>query len=440
MSVPSNPIALNVEPDNASLFVEWEAPVSDGGSPITEYIVKYQRAGDSVWKRFFPSPRLPITDTILTVTGLINGTAYLIKVIAKNAVGISPPSATSAPVKPFGIPDRPTSVVATGGNRSVFVTWVAPVWDGGSPITDYVVLLGYASGGAFWGEYVTTGPETSFTITGDPTYAPNGLTNGTAYVVRVVAGNMRGFSETSASSAPATATPVTIPGMPTSVVAISGNSQLTVTWVAPVSTGGSPITNYIVRYSNEYDAFSKFTTFVSPSASTALSRTVTGLTNGTVYMVQVIAKNSVGRGNPSLSSTRAMAKPAATVPSMPTNVVATDPNTPNSWLVPALNVTWDMPASDGGSPITNYLVQYSTDGVTYTNVAFINYRNRQFFNSFVNSKSTTRLRYVTPPFDRIWTQKYTFKVIAVNSLGNSLASLPSKEAASLCRFPASCDR
>ncbi|PHY02038.1 MAG: hypothetical protein CK530_08195, partial [Planctomycetaceae bacterium] len=36
----------------------------------------------------------------LTVTGLTNGTAYVIKVIARNAIGISLPSANSAPVTP----------------------------------------------------------------------------------------------------------------------------------------------------------------------------------------------------------------------------------------------------------------------------------------------------------------------------------------------------
>ena len=80
----------------------WVAPASNGGSNITEYVVKYSNNGGVAgsWTRFFPSPRLPITALACTVTGLTNGTPYVIKVIAKNAVGISLPSANSAPVTP----------------------------------------------------------------------------------------------------------------------------------------------------------------------------------------------------------------------------------------------------------------------------------------------------------------------------------------------------
>jgi len=95
--VPSAPRSVVAVRGNASLAVTWTAPASTGGSAITDYLVKYSSNGGSTWTNFVhPVSTVPS----LTVTGLSNGTAYVIKVIAKNAVGISPPSANSAPVTP----------------------------------------------------------------------------------------------------------------------------------------------------------------------------------------------------------------------------------------------------------------------------------------------------------------------------------------------------
>ena len=69
-----------------------------------------------------------------------------------------------------------------------------------------------------------------------------------------------------------------VPSRPTAVVAFSGNASLFVTWTAPASTGGSPITDYLVKYSSYSGG--AWTTFVHP-VSTVPSLTVTGLTNGT---------------------------------------------------------------------------------------------------------------------------------------------------------------
>ena len=101
-TVPSAPTSVVAVIGNAQLAVTWAAPASTGGSPITEYLVKYSSNNGvaGAWARFLPSSGLPITALSCTVTGLTNGTPYVIKVIAKNAVGISPRSANSAPVAP----------------------------------------------------------------------------------------------------------------------------------------------------------------------------------------------------------------------------------------------------------------------------------------------------------------------------------------------------
>ena len=168
-TVPGAPTSVVAVSGNASLAVTWTAPTSTGGSPITDYLVKYSSNSGSTWTTFTDSVS---TATSCTITGLTNGTAYVIKVIAKNAVGISLPSTNSAPVTPATVPGAPTSVVAVRGNASLAVTWVAPASNGDSNITDYLVKYS-SNGGSTWTNFlhpVSTVP--SLTVTG--------LANGTS--------------------------------------------------------------------------------------------------------------------------------------------------------------------------------------------------------------------------------------------------------------------
>ena len=95
--VPSAPRSVVVVRGNASLAVRWTVPASTGGSYITDYLVRYSANNGATWKTFTD----PVsTATSCTVTGLINGKNYVIKVVANNAVGSSLPSANSAPATP----------------------------------------------------------------------------------------------------------------------------------------------------------------------------------------------------------------------------------------------------------------------------------------------------------------------------------------------------
>ena len=70
-----------------SINLQWTQPVSDGGAPITNYIITYRsNAEDYV--------SISTGGTTRQLDGLAPYTAYQIQVSAKNLVGISPASAT----------------------------------------------------------------------------------------------------------------------------------------------------------------------------------------------------------------------------------------------------------------------------------------------------------------------------------------------------------
>lgn len=94
--------------------------------------------------------------------------------------------------------------------------------------------------------------------------------------------------------------PDTPPGAPTSLRATVGDTQVPLTWSAPVSNGGASLTDYVVQYS--LNSGTDWTLF-SDGTSTATSTTVTGLTNGVAYIFRVAATNSVGTGEYSQSVT-----------------------------------------------------------------------------------------------------------------------------------------
>ena len=167
VTVPGPPRSVKATPGNKRATVSFEAPASDGGSPITSYTV-------------FSNPgNIKVTGkkTPLTVTGLTNGKAYTFTVKATNSVGTGPASVKSNGVVPFGPPGVPLSVRAKAGNARSTVSFQAPTSDGGSPITSYEAISNP-------GNIKAKGSKTPLTV--------KGLTNGKAYTFKVRAVNAAG--------------------------------------------------------------------------------------------------------------------------------------------------------------------------------------------------------------------------------------------------------
>ena len=111
-----------------------------------------------------------------------------------------------------------------------------------------------------------------------------------------------------------------VAGAPTDAAGSPGDAQVFVSWVAPVSTGGSTITGYRVQVSTS--AGSGFADAAggcrpaSVTVSTLVRCDATGLSNGTPYYFKVAAINADGTGSYSTAS-------AAVTPAVATNRVVT---------------------------------------------------------------------------------------------------------------------
>ncbi len=84
------------------------------------------------------------------------------------------------------------------------------------------------------------------------------------------------------------------PQAPTGVVATGGITSVAVSWTAPVSDGGSPITGYTATAMPGGQTC---------SAATVSGCTITGLSTGGSYSITVTATNAIGTGPPSAAVT-----------------------------------------------------------------------------------------------------------------------------------------
>src|SRR5205809_169233 len=85
--------------------------------------------------------------------------------------------------------------------------------------------------------------------------------------------------------------PPTPPSAPQNLAATGGNAQVTLTWQAPASNGGSPITNYRI-----YRGTSSNGETLKATIGNVLTYTDTTVTNGVTYYYQVSAVNAAGEG------------------------------------------------------------------------------------------------------------------------------------------------
>jgi Ca2+-binding RTX toxin-like protein len=144
---------------------------------------------------------------------------------------------------------------------------------------------------------------------------------------------------------------VRVPGAPTIGVATASaaataTGSVTVNWTAPAANGGPAITTFDIVLSSGGTVVRT----VTGIPRTAVTRTITALTNGTTYTAQVRALNAFGTGP--LSAPSNAVTPAG-LPGAPTAVVAVRGNA-------AADVSWTAPASNGGAAITGYTVQVRT--------------------------------------------------------------------------------
>ena len=366
-TTPSAPTSLVATPQNGGASIAFTAG-SDGSSAITNY--KYSTDG-TVYTAFSPTQ----TTSPVTITGLNNGTAYTIYLKAVNANGDGTASSSVA-VTPQTTPDVPTSLVATGGNQSISVAFTGG--NGGAAIDNYQYSTDAGATFRSFTPAQTTSPVSITTLSGDGVTT---LTNGTLYTVQLKAHNANGYS---AASASVSATPSTTPSAPTSLVATSGNAQVSIAFT-PGNSGGLTITNY--KYSLDGTNYTAF----SPAQTTS-PVTITGLTNGTSYTIYLKQVNANGD---SPASSPVSATPGA-VPSAPTSLSAVD--TYNGTI--AVSFT---PGSNGGWAITNY--QYSLDGGSS-------------FSSFSPAQTTSPVT-ISGLSNRT---NYTIQLRALNVVGTGAAS------------------
>jgi hypothetical protein len=226
-------------------------------------------------------------------------------------------------------PAAPVPGTVTMGNGTATLNFT-PGSTGGSPVTGYTATCNP-------GAISVTGSASPIVV--------SGLTNGITYSCSVTAANAFG---TSAPAAISNVTPGTVPGIPSNPRATPGDGQATVSFSAPASTGGAPITGYIVTPSGGG----------APVQATSSPVTIPGLINGTTYTFTVAAVNQFGTG-PAVTSNSIT---PSGVPGAPVNVSAAAGDG-------QATISFMPPASNGGSPILGYTAVSSPGGHSWSNIS-----------------------------------------------------------------------
>jgi uncharacterized repeat protein (TIGR02543 family) len=222
-----------------------------------------------------------------SVTGSFSGSSGGSSVSVSVPAG-SLPAGTNVNLHLVGDFSRAQSVISNANNYvvSMVVSWVAA--DGTVPDTDplkpVIVVISNST--------IKTGMKV-YGIAG-----PTIEVLGTATV--------DGSITVELTKDPEVVVAATKPGAPTGVSATSGaDASSVVSWSAPSSNGGSPLTGYTATSSNG----------LSCSTTTLLTCSIAGLTNGTPYTFTVKAINIIGQSDASSASSAATPAGATPAPS-----------------------------------------------------------------------------------------------------------------------------
>ena len=258
-------------------------------------------------------------------------------------------------------PDMPAVSATSGSTTSLDVRWRAPGNAGRPAITGY--KLQYRQGGSGgWTAHAHSGTGTRTTL--------GSLATDTTYQVQVRALNADGDGPWSAAGSRSTgAVAATVPGAPRNLAAAPGNARVTLSWSAPASDGGAPITTYRYRHGTRTMTLSGAAWTEVPDSDAdgdggdEREVTVTGLTNGTEYPFEVQALNSAGGGGAARTSATPTprAPVALTRPSAPRELRAAG-SLYSGMALGLVKLSWEAPSDLGNAALIRYEYRYAARG------------------------------------------------------------------------------
>lgn len=325
--------------DGDALTLYWSPPKDDGGSPITNYILEKREHGCKAWSRVSGY----LIESNYRVRGLTVGKKYDFRVIAENKYGTSDPTELAEPILARygfdvpGMPGIPRSIDSS--NDSITVSWTRPRSDGGSAIIGYL-LEKRKKGDSKWHK-VNNYPHPELM------HRVDGLVQDQQYEFRVAAVNAAGQGPYSENSEPIYARPPPCrPKIDSSfsmrdIIVLAGDP-----FTLRVPYAGIPIPEAIWHVNG---------TVKLPKDDERIHTEINA--NFVIFLNKKAQRDDSGKYSLTLTNDQGSDTQACKV------LVVDKPGPPQAPFEPSdttpetCSLSWRPPLDDGGSPITNYIVE-----------------------------------------------------------------------------------
>lgn len=379
MDTPGPPQAVAFkEVTRGSVTLTWEPPLNEGEARIHHYIVERREASRRTWQQSGGK----CTQRILKIQDLLEGAPYFFRVSAENQHGLGEAFELTEPVTATAEPAAPKRLdVLDTTDNSVSLGWLKPEHDGGSRIQAYVIEAKAKD----TDKWVVVGNTKNLT------YMVEKLNKGDEYDFRVKAKNDAGYSRPRDTLASVLVKePHIEPAADLSEITdqlITCRSGQTFTIDVPISGRPVPKVSWKLEEMRLKNSDRVSVKVTKTRASISVKEAMRG-DGGKYYLTLenvagtktfTIEVNVIGRPSP---------------PSGPIEI--------SSITSESCVLKWMPPEDDGGTDITNYIVEKRESGSTAW----------QLINSSVK-RTSLNVGHLTKYM------QYTFRVCAENRFGVS---------------------